>query len=239
MQLGESLLAGGIITQEILKRELERSGKGTTKMGKALMACGFPSQSDLIQIIARTIRIPNVQLSRVKISQDVVGLIPKDVAKAHKVLALEKIGDILVVVTPNISSTEAFATVRRETGCMMAPIRCSEDGFNEAVERFYQGVSAKQSSGRSSGSSSGRASKQAEAKKDSSRVKQQASTANAGHKTGQDAGPFDPDVFVPMEATDHEFSGTTALNGGAFYDVCSIWEQHFTQSGPISAEALE
>ena len=48
LKIGRALLAGGPLTHEFLERELERSGKQASVLGKALLQSGFPREQDLI-----------------------------------------------------------------------------------------------------------------------------------------------------------------------------------------------
>jgi hypothetical protein len=143
LRLGKALIAGGVMTREMVERALSRAGQTNTKMGRALMACGFPSEAELIEVVARNIRVPNVRAQGLKAPPEVVRAIPEEVARSSRVLAIERIGDILVVVTPDIGNVEAFAKVRALTGCFVAPIRCAPEGFEAALAALYdQGAPA-------------------------------------------------------------------------------------------------
>lgn len=139
-ELGRALIAGGLLTRETLMAELERSDKKQSKMAKALMTCNFPTEDELLAVVTRNIRVPNVGIQKLRIDKETVAQLPYELAKTHKVIAYDRIGDILVVVTPHIGNAEAFAAVRKHTGCFMAPIRCNEEGFLDALEKFYEGV---------------------------------------------------------------------------------------------------
>ena len=206
LHLAKALLAGGVMTRETVERELERSGKGSTRMGKALLACGFPSEDDLVAVIAKNIRIPNVRLQNLKAAPDVVSLIPRDLAEKFQVIAIEKIGDILVCVTTDIGNMEAFAAVRRETGCFMAPIRCAEDGFSDSLQRFYSGSAAAPSGRQTAGSD---------------RATADTSSGASSRRTTADSGSApaaaDPDALAPIECGADELSGAVALPAGNAY----------------------
>jgi hypothetical protein len=222
LKLGKALLAGGLITRELLESELERTQKTNSRMAKALLSCNFPSEDDLVQIIARSIRVPNVRLSSLKAAPEVVAEIPKELAKKYKVLALEKIGGLLVVVTPDLGNNVAFAAVRQETGCFVAPIRCPEEGFLDTIETFYKDVKPKQTMS-ATGSQSGEAGSQ-----------------SGGQKAQQTSDPArrDPDAMLAIPAHVSEINGSQASPVG-YYNLVSLWEHRYTGEGPVLAETVE
>ena len=138
LEIGRALLAGGPITQQFLQQELQASGKAGGALGKALLQSGFPAEEELVAAVLRSLRIPKINARNTKIPLETVCVIPESVAKSCRVLALDKIGKILVVVTPDLRNAEALAEVRRQTECLITPIQCAAEGFEEIVADYYQ-----------------------------------------------------------------------------------------------------
>ncbi|MGE0713248.1 MAG: hypothetical protein AB7N76_37015 [Planctomycetota bacterium] len=136
--IGKALLAGGPITQELLQRELVSSGKGDSVLGKALLQSGFPSEEALIAPLLQRLRIPKINARNTKIPLETIRVVPESVARACRVLAIDKIGEILVVVTPSLDSEANMAEVRRKTGLLVTPIQCAPEGFDQIVDEYYQ-----------------------------------------------------------------------------------------------------
>ena len=137
LNIGRALLAAGPVTQQRLQEELERSGKGQSVLGKALLQSGFPREEELIAPLLARLRIPRINARNTKIPLETIRLIPEDVAKRGRVLAIDQIGVILVVVTPDLGSDQALADVRKATGCLVTPIQCPPEGFDEIVGDYY------------------------------------------------------------------------------------------------------
>lgn len=138
LQIGRALLAGGPITQELLKRELESSGKASSVLGNALLQSGFPTEEELIYPLLARLRIPKINARKTTIPLETVRLIPEEVARRCKVLALDRIGSVLVVVTPDVSQEAGLGEVRRATGLLITPIQCAPEGFDEILGEYYQ-----------------------------------------------------------------------------------------------------
>lgn len=141
LKLARSLLAGGPITQEALQRELQSSGKGESVLGRALLQSGFPTEEQLASLLQR-VRIPKINARSTKIPLETIRLIPEAAAREHRVLALDRIGNILVVVTPNFAEPERLAEVRKQTGMLVTPIQCAADGFDAIVDDYYKRLAA-------------------------------------------------------------------------------------------------
>ena len=58
LEIGRALLAGGPITQERLERELQRSNKTESVLGKALLQSGFPREEEIAALLLQRLRIP-------------------------------------------------------------------------------------------------------------------------------------------------------------------------------------
>ena len=138
LQIGRALLAGGPITHEQLKREIDSSGKSTSVLGNALLQSGFPTEEELVYPILARLRIPKINARKTTIPLETIRLIPEDIARRTKVLALDRIGSILVVVTPDVSQEGALGEVRKVTGLFVTPIQCAVDGFDEILGEYYQ-----------------------------------------------------------------------------------------------------
>lgn len=138
LKIGRSLLAGGPITQELLQRELQASGKGESVLGRALLQSGFPSEETLIVQLLQRLRIPKINARNTRIPLETVRLIPQALAKKHRCLAIDQLGRILVVVTPDLSNFEGIGEIRQLTGHLLTPIQCAPEGFEAIVDEYYQ-----------------------------------------------------------------------------------------------------
>ncbi len=138
LTIGRALLAGGPVTQETLRRELERSDKLGSVLGKALLQSGFPSDAELIAPLLARLRIPKINARNTKIPLETVRVVPPETAKRCRVLAIDQIGQILVVVTPDLANEAALAEVRQVTGLLVTPIQCAPEGFDQIVADYYQ-----------------------------------------------------------------------------------------------------
>jgi len=228
LKLGRALLAGGVLTKELVQRELERSGKGGSKLGRALVACNYPGEEAVLAPLVQNIRIPNIPVARLDLPAETLQEVSVEHARQHKIIPLDRIGDILVVVTPDIGNANAFASLRKATGCTIAPIRCALAGFDEAIDRLYANLTPRPSQGGTSTTTPA-----AGVSKTKTPESIRPPVAPAETKKHE---PYDPELYKAIPATPAEATRTVPVNGAAYYNLTSMWEQRFTTSGPIRAE---
>ena len=145
LRIGRSLLAGGPVTQELLQAELDRQGKGASVLGKALLKAGFPREEDLIYPLLAKLRIPRINAKNTKIPLETVALLPEELASQHSLLPLDRMGNLLVVVTSDVGNDAGMAAVRGHTGMTVFPIQsdpksCTADEFVGIVKDYYRRV---------------------------------------------------------------------------------------------------
>jgi len=141
-RLGRALLAGGPITQERLLEELEKSGKSQSVLGKALLKSNFPREEEILAALVAQIRIPKINVRNTKIPLETIRIVPADIARRFQVLPIERIGDLLVVVSPGTGDEDALAAVRKATGCSVFPFQCDAEGFTDVLEGYYERVAS-------------------------------------------------------------------------------------------------
>jgi hypothetical protein len=135
-QMARALLASGPVTVDMLDRALEESGKKGGKLGQALLRCCLPSEEELLLHYAQT-RILKINIHNTRIPLETLKLIPKRIALSARALAVDKIGSILIVVTPEASNAEAMFDIRAATQCLVLPIQCAPEGFDEIASEYY------------------------------------------------------------------------------------------------------
>lgn len=137
VNLARVLLAAGPITREYLEQQLSQSGKGETSVGKALLASGFPSESALVYPLLAGYRIPRLNVANVRIIPEVRDLIPADAARRLQVVPIDRVGDILVVASPDIFNPYTIEELRLVTRCRVSVVQCDEAGLAQALQKYY------------------------------------------------------------------------------------------------------
>jgi hypothetical protein len=137
LALAKALVVAGGVTAQMIEHELEATGKQGSVLGKALKHSGYANEEHLLAALVATHRVPKLNLKNTKVPVDTVGRIPEELAKKLKFLAIDQVGMLLVVVTPEVTNLENIAALRRELGFPLCLIQCAADGFEEILAQYY------------------------------------------------------------------------------------------------------
>jgi type IV pilus assembly protein PilB len=135
--LGEILIQRKKITREQLESALqEQKGKGGF-VGEILVNFGFIDERDIVVALVIQCGLPYIAVNKYKIDPEIVRLIPKEVAQKEKVIALDRIGEILSVVMVNPLSEDKTTYLESLTKCRIATFISTKGEIEEAITRNY------------------------------------------------------------------------------------------------------
>ncbi|MGC8863436.1 MAG: GspE/PulE family protein [Armatimonadota bacterium] len=137
--LGEVLVARGIITPEQLAqaREVQRSAPGD--IGRIIIDLGFAEEKPVTEARAETLGLQFVDLSTQRVDPSAVAAVPEQVARRHKVFPISKNGTKLIVAVVNPNDPVAIQDLRLTSGAQQIAIAlATEDDVMEAIDRHYK-----------------------------------------------------------------------------------------------------
>ncbi len=134
------LLAEGKISQDVLAEIVEEQGPSFinfTMLGLILSRRGIMDDEDFSRLVARSLGLPFVQLSAFDIPQDLISMVPVNVARDHELIPLMICNEKLVVAMHNPMDQEALATLSFLSGRMVEETVASRTDIQYAITRFY------------------------------------------------------------------------------------------------------
>ncbi len=139
LRLGEMLVNSGRLTEEQLSKALEVQKAEGGKLGKVLLRLGYiKSENTITEFLAKQLNIGTIQLDDLELEQDVIGLIPKDIARKFNVIGTLKVGKSLFVATAEPNDVFVLDTLKFVTGLDIQPILAQEKQIKNAIEKFYE-----------------------------------------------------------------------------------------------------
>ena len=138
--IGEILMKRKRITKEQLDHALDVQKKENGFIGEILVKLGYVEERDIVVALVVQCGLPYIAVAKYTIDPAVVKLIPKEVARQEKVIALDRIGDILSVVMINPLSQAKKAELEAMTGCRIATFITTKSEMEEAIVRNYADV---------------------------------------------------------------------------------------------------
>ena len=141
-KLGEMLVKAQLITDAQLEEVMKIQRREGGKLGSIVVRHGFCSDQDIVSFLGMQYGVPAADLEQwPPIDASVIALIPKDLAQRHKVLPLQRTGNVLTLAMSDPTDIFAMDDVRFHTGYNVDPVVSSEMGLVRAVEKYYGGAS--------------------------------------------------------------------------------------------------
>lgn len=138
MKLGELLVQEGVITPHQLEEALKYQVIFGGKLGTNLIELDFVKEDDIAKMLSRMLRVPLVSGEQLQnIPDNVVKLIPRDIAEQHQVVPLSLDNRKLTLVMANPSDLKAIDEIAFRTGLIIRPAVAAEVRLILALEKYY------------------------------------------------------------------------------------------------------
>ena len=137
-QLGQLLLAHGVVDQEQIERALaEQSDKGHRKLlGELLVEMGYCTENQIAAALAEAYGVPYAQVSPKICDPKAVEMLPRDFLEAHIVLPLFKVHDSLTIAVNEPTNVFLIDEIERLSGCRVQVV-CSTAKDIKATLQAY------------------------------------------------------------------------------------------------------
>ena len=141
LRIGELLVAKGVVSEDQVRIALTEQKRRHEPLGRILVRFGFATDGVIRDVLAGVLGYDSVDLSKVLIDGDVVKLVPREIARRYRMLAItyEKVSRRLTVATPDPFNVIAMDQVRVlfEPGVEVRPLLAGEVEIDKAIEQFY------------------------------------------------------------------------------------------------------
>ena len=135
--LGEILIQRKKITREQLDAALGVQKEKGGFLGEIFVNMGLLDERDIVVALVVQCGLPYIAVNKYAIDSNIVRLIPKEVAQKERVIALDRIGEILSVVMMNPLTEEKKQYLESLTGCRVATFISTKAEIEEAIARNY------------------------------------------------------------------------------------------------------
>ena len=113
----------------------EKSGGSLTQY---LIGYGYIDEARLAQCLCTQFSIPYLPLNSYRIAEDIIKLIPVDIAEKYMLLPVDKIGDFLTVVMADPSDQRAIEEIQSITGYTVRPFVSTLSEIMGALSTYYK-----------------------------------------------------------------------------------------------------
>ena len=91
-RIADTLLADGLLNEEQLNEVLDLQKKQGGRLLKLLLEKQLVTEQDMMVSMGRCLGAQPVTLAKMRVPQDVIDLIPKDLAQTYKMVAVARLG---------------------------------------------------------------------------------------------------------------------------------------------------
>jgi MSHA biogenesis protein MshE len=138
LQLGELLVAEGVITRDALEAALEESRATRKRLGRVLVQNGAISENKLALVLSRQLDILFVNLNLFPFKAELAKLLPESAARRYRAVVLEDRGDSYLVGLADPSDFTAQDDIERILKRDISLAACSESQVLAALDRIYR-----------------------------------------------------------------------------------------------------
>ncbi|MBW8041097.1 MAG: type II/IV secretion system protein [Planctomycetes bacterium] len=126
MQLGQLLLARGIVTEEQVQKALaEQKEKGHHKLlGELLVEMNYCTENQIASALAEAYGVPYAQISPKICDPKTLAILPREFLEEYIVLPLFKVYDVLTVAVSEPTNVFLMDEIERKSGCKIQVV-CS------------------------------------------------------------------------------------------------------------------
>jgi type IV pilus assembly protein PilB len=137
------LVKAQLITEPQLEEAITLQRREGGKLGSIVVRLGFCADQDIVSFLGMQYGVPAADLDQwPTIETAVIALVPAELANKHKVLPLQRSGNVLTMAMSDPTDIFAMDDVRFHTGYNIDPVVSSEMGLIRAIERYYGGSSS-------------------------------------------------------------------------------------------------
>ncbi|MCK4994777.1 MAG: Flp pilus assembly complex ATPase component TadA [Candidatus Omnitrophica bacterium] len=141
------LTRSNFLTKEQLDEAIEIQKTSGRRLSEVLTMMGVISQKDLVIVLSQSMSIPPINLSKIRISHDVVQLIPRASAEKYQAIAVSKIGKVLTVAMVDPLNILAIDELKVLTNYELKVVIADETKLKEAIKTYYESSSHEQMQG--------------------------------------------------------------------------------------------
>jgi type IV pilus assembly protein PilB len=137
-RIGNLLVKDRKISVEQLESALKRQREKGGNLGGNLIELGYVSERDLTETLAKQLGVQPIELRLEDLDEDVVNIIPAEVAVKFQVIAFEKLNKVLKVAISDPTNTFALDSIKLITGCKVEPYIAADSAIRHVIDKIYK-----------------------------------------------------------------------------------------------------
>ncbi|MEO6871680.1 MAG: ATPase, T2SS/T4P/T4SS family [Chthoniobacterales bacterium] len=132
-RIADVLIEDGLLLPNQLEEATQIQKTQGGRLLKILTDKQFVSDQDMAFSMGRCLNTPPINLSKVRVPEEILNLIPRDMAKAHKVVPIARLHDKLFVAMADPTNVLAVDDLKRRVQLEIVPMIATEKSVGEVL----------------------------------------------------------------------------------------------------------
>jgi len=132
-RIADILIEDGLLESSQLEEILEIQKTQGGRLLKLLLDKKYVTEQDMMISMGRCLGTPPVNLARMKISKEVLDLVPKDMAKNHQLIPIARLNNMLYVAMADPLNVLALDELKQITKMEIVPMISTEKAVQDAM----------------------------------------------------------------------------------------------------------
>lgn len=137
-RIGNLLVKEKKITVEQLEEALKRQRDNGGNLGGNLIELGYVSEAGLTEALAKQLGVETIELNAEDLDEDIINLLPSEVALKFNVIVFEKVGKTLKVAIGDPTNSFALDSIKLVTGCKIEPYIATGSSIKNIINKIYR-----------------------------------------------------------------------------------------------------
>ncbi|MDP2922257.1 MAG: PilZ domain-containing protein [Candidatus Omnitrophota bacterium] len=136
-KIGQILLERGFITRDMLNEALRCQSVSGGAITEYLFNAKYIQEEDLAKCITDQLGFPYLSLETYDIPEEIIKLIPVDIAAKYLLIPIDKMENVITVVMVDPLDVDVIEHAERLTGCRIQPFVGIISDIRRALKRYY------------------------------------------------------------------------------------------------------
>ncbi|MCX7887141.1 MAG: type II secretion system ATPase GspE [Verrucomicrobiae bacterium] len=130
----------GLINNDELSQARDVANSENIGLVEALIKCGFVTETDVTKCLATQFNMDVISLADYTIPDEVLAMVPRDVARRYKILPVAKHDRTLTVAISDPTDVETIDSLRYILKVNVEPVVATKAEIEAALKRYYGGT---------------------------------------------------------------------------------------------------
>src|SRR5437899_11698715 len=143
-RIGDVLIEDGLLLPNQLEEATRIQKKEGGRLLKILTDKQFVTDQDMAFSMGRCLNVSPVNLARLRVPEEIMGLIPREMAKANKIVPIARLNGKLFIAMADPTNVLAVDDVKRRVQLDVVPMIATEQSVAQALSGVHGGVGINQ-----------------------------------------------------------------------------------------------